>query len=126
MRHEDLNKIIKASADTKELDTNLISDGYHTFGELYDHRIALFIALSNLLARLGSSEYPVWKSRAHHDGTMFEGWFIAGIGLKSGKQISYHLPLADWDKLRSAEMIMAPEWDGHTPADVVERLLEII
>jgi hypothetical protein len=27
------------------INTNQISDGYHTFGELYDHRISLFIAL---------------------------------------------------------------------------------
>ena len=39
-----------------DIDTNLISDGYHTFGELYDHRFALFLAR---LATLGLPEHFV-------------------------------------------------------------------
>lgn len=133
MRHIQLNEIIKASKGTKELDTNLLSDGYHTFGELYDHRIALFIAFANYLyANLlqvsddkGAESQLPWKSKLHHDGTMYEGWFVAGIGKEKGEQISYHLPMKDWEKLEVDELETAPEWDGHTPADVVERLLKL-
>ena len=60
-----------------------VSDGYHTFKELYDHRIALFLAL---VKSISEQEYHpanqiCWKSKKHSDGTMFDGWFIAGIGL---------------------------------------------
>jgi hypothetical protein len=51
-----------------------VSDGYHTFAELYQHRFALFLALCRAL-EMG------WKSRLHADGTMYPGWFIAGIEL---------------------------------------------
>lgn len=123
---DEINNFIK---NAKDFDTNLVSDGYHTFGELYDHRIALFITLCNLLYLPHSrgkiaGDIP-WKSKLHHDGTMFDGWFIAGIGTEKGKQISYHLPIKDWDKLRVVAYDKAPEWDGHTSVDVVERLLKL-
>jgi hypothetical protein len=70
------------------INTNEISDGYHTFGELYEHRAALFVALINRC-----TDIPSWISHQHHDGTMFNGYFIAGMNLPTG-QISYHLPLA--------------------------------
>ena len=95
-------------------------DGYHTFGELYEHRIALFIALCHQLPD-DDTIYP-WKSELHSDGTMFDGWFVAGIGIKKGEQITYHLPLKYWDKLKCVGFEKAPEWDGHTPEDVIERL----
>jgi hypothetical protein len=64
----------------------------------------------------------VWKSKLHADGTMFDGWFIAGIGKAMGEQITYHLPLKYWDECEGKELEHAPEWDGHTPAEVLERL----
>lgn len=94
------------------------SDGYHTFKELYDHRIALYIAL--MRANPGIS----WKSERHADGSKWDGWFIAGMTLPTGA-ITYHLPISDWKYLRRTVKTLdrAPEWDGHTPADVVQRLL---
>lgn len=124
MTPEEINKIIKE----EKIDTNLISDGYHTFKELYDHRIALFIVLCNLLySRFRGEDKMPWKSVKHFDGIEWEGWFIAGIGYAKGKQITYHLPIEDWDKLRVVAYDKAPvEWDGHTPADVIERLYKLI
>lgn len=105
----------------KEIDKNKISDGYHTFGELYDHRIVLFICLC---ASLVEDNYVhVWRSKKHSDGSEWDGWFIMGIGLDKGKQITYHLPMTHWDNTKFASTIdRAPEWDGHTSADVLERL----
>lgn len=93
------------------------SDGYHTFNELYDHRIALFIALMKAHPEIS------WRAMQHADGSRMDGWFIAGMHLPSG-DISYHLPETDWDKLLGVgeARTKAPEWDGHTPADVVIRL----
>lgn len=120
------NKWIKESG----LDTNLISDGYHTFGELYEHRITLFIALLKLKSECMDSmnthliyEEYVWKSKAHSDGSVWDRWFILGIFKESGNQITYHLPMSKWDDCEFAkELDKAPEWDGHTSNDVLERL----
>src|SRR5215510_6881099 len=88
-----------------ECETGKVSDGYHTFDELYDHRCLLFLAFQR--------EYGGWKSRKHHDESSFEGWFIAGIQLPAG-QISYHIPDKYWDLCPGEARKTAPEWDGHT------------
>lgn len=103
--------------------TGETSDGYHTFNELYDHRIALFIALcSEIDARTPTGH--VWRSKLHSDGSCFDGWFVMGIGTEPGDQITYHLPLSRWadtDWL-GTERPQAPEFDGHTSSDVLQRL----
>lgn len=108
-----------------DIDKNDISDGYHTFGELYDHRIALFVSLAKLVP--WTPAYLPWRSQRHADGSAYTGWFIMGIGKEKGKQISYHLPLSEWDNTHFCETLdYAPEWDGHTPADVIKRLDELM
>ena len=98
--------------------TGETSDGYHTFNELYEHRITLFIALCKMAA---TKYLPVWRSRVHSDGTSIPGWFVLGIGITEGYQITYHLPDARWDETSFAGND-CPEFDGHTSADVIERL----
>lgn len=106
-------------------------DGYHTFDELYDHRITLFIALCRAYAEWidaeGLSTIPhSWRSKLHSDGTNFDGWFILGLKEDKGEQITYHLPLLRWDETCFAETLdRAPEFDGHTPDDVLERLKKL-
>lgn len=119
---ERLNNFIQVSDKAGAFKAEDVSDGYHTFRELYDHRIALFITLSNFLYRDGHS---VWKSKKHSDGTSWDDWFIAGLCKDAGEQISYHLPIKMWDALVVEELDKAPEFDGHTPADVIERLLRL-
>lgn len=112
-----------------------VSDGYHTIEELYDHRVTLFIALCK--SKQGWLHQPgarneiaegyakeVWRSKTHGDGKpAYDGWFIMGIGREKGKQISYHIPLSRWDETDFAETLdKAPEWDGHTSKEVLERL----
>ena len=100
------------------------SDGYHTFDELYEHRIELFIALCRELSITRKGQLlSVWRSKLHSDGSSFEGWFILGIGTDAGSQITYHLPMSKWDDCAFAETFeKAPEWDGHSSEDVLERL----
>lgn len=96
-----------------------ISDGYHTFAELYEHRHALFIAL------MRSHPEISWRANNHEDGTMFDNWFIAGMRLPTG-DISYHMPVSLWtmlDGVGIATSNLGPAWDGHTPDDVVKRLM---
>lgn len=107
-------------------------DGYHTFNELYDHRITLFIALCRFVIAEDEAarsyggvkrENRVWRSKLHYDDTSFEGWFIMGIGKEKDVQISYHIPLSRWEETNFAETLeRAPEWDGHTSDDVLNRL----
>ena len=104
-------------------------DSYHTFNELYEHRIVLFMALCRYFIQ-GKASYDsrnVWCSLFHSDGTCFEGWFIMGIGKEKGNQITYHLPMSYWPEAkRGAEVLeKAPEFDGHTSEDVINRLKQL-
>lgn len=118
------------NAEIQELPENekeLVSDGYHTFKELYEHRIALFVAL--ITALMQQEYHPAnktcWKSKKHSDGTMLDGWFIAGIGLEKWDTLTYHLPISEWDNLYCDVLENAPEWDGHTSKDVIRLLRNI-
>lgn len=103
--------------DSKE--TGAISDGYHTFNELYEHRHILMLTLMSCLPSQS------WFSRKHNDGSGFEGWFIAGVNLPTGT-ITYHLPerlYGDAKGTWANELPNAPAWDGHTADDVLKRLM---
>ncbi len=116
MTPADINLLIKEN----KIDTNFVSDGFHTFGELYEHRITIFIALCRKMKRVA------WKTKLHDDGVEWQGWFILGLFTKAGKQISYHLPISKWDLLDDIKTLeRAPKWDGHTSEDVLKRLAEL-
>lgn len=103
-------------------ETGEISDGYHTFNELYEHRILLFLAL------MKSSPQNAWFSMQHEDGSRFDGWFIAGFELPAGT-ITYHLPTDKWQLAAdtgATAMDKAPKWDGHSSLEVVSRLIQFI
>lgn len=101
-----------------------VSDGYHTFDELYEHRINLYIALCRVLH--SQTDVYVWRSATHSDGTFFDGWFVMGINKEAGDQITYHLPMSKWNETNfCGQRERAPEYDGHTPSDVLERLKKI-
>jgi len=122
MEKDILTKVInKIIIDAKEegWSSKNISDKYHTFEELYYHRMILFLSL-----QLAYHEKS-WKSKQHHDGSMFDDSFIVGIDTPKG-QYSYHYNLKFWelfDKIKEVEK--APEYDGHKPEDI-DRLLSLI
>lgn len=95
------------------------SDGYHTFNELYDHRAKLFSVIVK--------NYPslCWKSKLHSDGSMFDDMFIVGIDTPSG-QATYHYNINPyWDMFECKEVERAPEWDGHTSAEAIDRITSL-
>lgn len=98
-------------------------DGHHTFDELYEHRHVLFIALLKAFWT-GERRPGLWCSKLHHDGTMFDGWFIVGIDRSWGRQITYHLPIRYWDEVIkwARQQERAPEWDQHTSQEALDRL----
>ena len=92
------------------------SDGYHTFNELYHHRAVLFSVICN------EHHDIAWKSKKHHDGTMYDGMFIVGIDTPEG-QATYHYDIDPyWNLFRVKELELAPEWDGHTPDEAIRRI----
>lgn len=113
-------------------DDIICSDGYHTIDELYDHRATLFIALCRLLSKesvpdtkehFDLPKYDIWRSEVNGDGSAWEGYFVMGISREEGQQITYHIPMSRWEETNFAAVLdKAPDFDGHTPSDVLERL----
>ena len=97
-----------------------ISDGYHTFDDLYYQRLVLFATICN------QNPDRAWKSKLHADGTepFGGGWFIVGVDTPEGPY-TYHYELNDWELFHCPEIQKAPEWDGHTSKDV-RRVLSIV
>lgn len=123
-----------------------LSDGYHTFNELYEFRKMYNAALFNAWAikdevirtyaintkteiDKNSQVYKnVHKSWKHNDGELCfgGGWFIVSAMLPTG-QISNHYPASDWDLFRVPICEKALfEYDNHTPQDVISRLKSLI
>lgn len=96
-----------------------LTDGYHTFEELYDHRMILSSIIFNT--------YPeyAWKSKLHSDGTMYDDYFIVGASIPDVGDYSYHYDLKNWDMFDVPELEHAPEYDGHKPSDIT-RLLALV
>ena len=112
-----VDDLIAAWNRRAELDINGdTSDGYHTFNELYHHRAVLFSVICKIHHEIA------WKSKQHHDGTMYNGMFIVGIETPEG-QATYHYDINPyWDMFRVPELPKAPEWDGHTPEQAITRI----
>ena len=100
--------------------TGETSDGYHTFNELYEFRMLYNAAFFNIID-------AVCKSWKHSDGELCfgGGWFVVSAQLPTG-QITNHYEAKNWDLFKIPEVEKAPEWDGHTPQDVIERLRKFI
>lgn len=119
------NNNLDNSIDTPDVvkvtDPSQISDGYHTFAELYEHRHSLMLALMRALPEL------CWFSQRHSDGELPFGspdWFLVGADLPTGA-ISYHMPielLPLAQQTGASELTVGSTWDGHTANDVIQRL----
>lgn len=99
-------------------DIEKMSDGYHTFADLYEQRLILSAALAR-------NNPHAWKSKRHEDGSVpfGGGWFIMGFDTDDGCY-TYHYELKDWDLFPCKELDKGKPWDGHTSKDV-RRLLSI-
>ena len=125
-----------------------LSDGYHTFDELYEFRKMYNAVLFNEWATENEEEkenriavnkkhgtlrqfypkYDVHKSWRHNDGELCfgGGWFIVSAMLPTGLN-SNHYKEEDWDLFKVPEVEKALyEFDGHTPQDVLVRLKSLI
>lgn len=104
--------------DAPAVDVEKMSDGYHTFADLYEQRLILSAALAK-------NNPHAWKSKRHEDGSVpfGGGWFIMGFDTNEGCY-TYHYELKDWDLFQCKELDKGKSWDGHTSKDV-RRLLSI-
>ena len=109
--------------------TGLLSDGDHTFDDLYNHRCTLFLALMRVANEHGA-DYgidDVWFSRTHDDGEVWENYLIVGMQTPYGictynVREDQFLELMLSHEMRIKELERAPAWDGHNSDDVLQRL----
>lgn len=129
---QNINNLI-ASAKNSGFSVKEVTDGYHTFQELYDFRLMYNAALFNEWASLvsisdSSIKYDVHKSLRHNDGELCfgGGWFIVSAKLPTGL-ISNHYKMEHWDLFNVPEVDKAKyKFDGHTGKDVLERIKHIL
>ncbi|MGL5315586.1 MAG: hypothetical protein ACRC92_20195 [Peptostreptococcaceae bacterium] len=99
-----------------------ISEGYHTFDELYDHRCLLFAML------MRKDPTNAWKSKKHFDedvDPMYPGYFIVGLETPHGA-IRYHYHMEKWDYFAGIkELDNAPECKpvSHKPLTIMSNNL---
>lgn len=76
-------KTICEAAHVDEIDD--VSDGFHTFRQLYYQRMMLFATI------VKQNRDKAWKSLRHEDGELCfgGGWFIVGIDTPEGSY-TYH------------------------------------
>lgn len=111
-----IQNYIKANKD--EIEVGNISDGYHTFDELYYHRMILFSIICN------QNSHYAWKSWLHADGTMYDDYFIIGITTPQG-DYTYHYHKDCWNMFKVPILARGHVWDGHEPKDI-DRLLSLL
>lgn len=125
---------------------NELRDEYHSIGELYEFRKAYNALLFNewakeymirenqinngfpVRANFVTPLYDVHKSWRHNDGEdcFGGGWFIVVAILPTG-QITNHYKAEDWDLFQIPAVEKAKyEYDGHTPADTLERMKQLL
>lgn len=136
---QNINNLI-ASAKNSGFSAKEVTDGYHTFQELYDFRLMYNAALFNEWASHTSiaegygqavfsmPKYDVHKSLKHNDGELCfgGGWFIVSAKLPTGL-ISNHYKMEHWDLFKVPEVEKAKyKFDGHKGKDVLERIKDIL
>lgn len=101
---------------------NDISDGYHTFDELYEHRCILYLAFVKSWAdSTPNSRLDTYLCPEH-----YEGWDCLTIRLR-GKLISYHIK-SELNHLYTFPYTLLSKnqqeamYDGHSSEDVLARL----
>lgn len=102
-------------------DVGELSDGYHTFNQLYHQRAVLFACI------VRQNKNKAWKSFKHSDGNYcFDSngeWFIVGVDTPQGSY-TYHFAKEYWYMFDCQELECGKEWDGHTEENVT-RLLSL-
>jgi hypothetical protein len=105
---------------------NKISDGYHTFAELYEFRMVLQALLFNTWAAY--KKHDVHKSWKHFDGESCfgGGWFVV-LAMTPYGQVTNHYKEEHWDLFKIPESPRAKyRYDGHSAKDCLDRYVSMI
>lgn len=110
-------KAICEAANVEDIDD--VSDGFHTFRQLYYQRMMLFAAI------VKQNKDKAWKSLRHEDGELCfgGGWFIVGVDTPEGSY-TFHYEDNYYSLFDCKELERGKHWDGHTEKDVT-RLLSL-
>ena len=116
--------------------TQTISDGYHTFEELYEMRMLLNAHLFNEWESAGKC--TLFKSIYHIDNNnevvpcFGSGWFLVVAKFPTiDKQISFHYETKYWELFKIPAVGQSwiadhYKYDGHTSKDIAEILTELL
>lgn len=94
-----------------------LSDGFHTFAQLYYQRMILSAVI------VKQNKNKSWKSLRHENGELCfgGGWFIVGIDTPEGSY-TYHYETKYFDLFDCEIIDYGKHWDGHTEKDVTRLL----
>ena len=117
-----LSRVNYFISQLNEDDKAKVSDGYHTFENLYQQRMAWNALAVNLASEAGKGDPG--KSYRHNDGKLCfidnenenskPEYFIIELMTESGL-VTNHYPVKDWDYFKIDERETAKyEFDGHT------------
>lgn len=115
-----MEKAMKTACEIAGVDdVGKLSDGYHTYDDLYFQRLILWQRICK------DHKDKCWKTKRHEDGELCFGGdnFLIAMDTPKGTY-SYHYPIEEWDRFDVKELYKAKPFDGHTSKDV-ERILSL-
>jgi len=125
---DDVNRFFDALRN-QGYDISSVSDGYHSFKELYEFRLLYNAMLFNEWGSFNVPLYDVHRSWRHYDGQFCfgGGWFIVCAELPTG-QISNHYEKQYWDYFHKVPFAQSAKnkFDGHTSAESSRRMEEFL
>lgn len=109
----------RAVHDAGVNDIGQLSDGHHTYDDLYFQRLILWQRICK------DHKDKCWKTKRHDDGELCFGGtnFLICVDTPEGPY-SYHYDMKEWDRFDVKELPKAKPFDGHTSKDV-ERILSL-
>lgn len=136
---KDLKRVQKEVMTLPSPHRQLLSDGHHSFEELYRFWVIYSALLFGIWHTYYSNKYNVSKSFRHYDGqscsTKQDEWFIVTVVItdRSGTdtsgsttQISHHYHKKYWDLFNVPSYETSPvPFDGHTSTDALHRLFKL-
>ena len=116
-----INNLIQTEKMNGNISVKKISDGHHTFEDLYKNTLILFCTLCI------SNPDISWKEKKHlneENNPMFKGDFIAGINTPE-VIATYHFKLEFWDLFQIPEIEKASKYDNYDNATVLKRIYSL-
>lgn len=117
----------RAHIVSEERSVHLERDEHHTMDELYEYRMVYNAHAAMWFDTMHAKGVKSWR---HADGEPPFGkplgtWFIVAVLTPDG-WVTNHYKGEHWDLFHVEEHPRGPEWDGHTPAEALERLKKFL